>query len=180
MTAAESKRAGRKLPPLPKVLGSNGKRPCRGCGAKVPKGRQTWCSKGCAERHYMALSFYARHKVFARDKGICAQCGTDTEFLARIRWHLKSRDDVESMRALKEAWGLRITPWGTWEVPNLWEADHIVPLAEGGTNALDNYRTLCIPCHKEATKALAARLAAARREAKGEAAIEDRGMRLPL
>jgi 5-methylcytosine-specific restriction endonuclease McrA len=35
---------------------------------------------------------------------------------------------------------------------SLWEADHIVPVAEGGgACGLENYRTLCVPCHKEIT-----------------------------
>ena len=35
-----------------------------------------------------------------------------------------------------------------------WEADHILPVVEGGDSGLDNIRTLCIPCHREVTKAL--------------------------
>lgn len=34
-----------------------------------------------------------------------------------------------------------------------WEADHIIPHSEGGTYAIDNMRTLCVPCHKARTKA---------------------------
>jgi 5-methylcytosine-specific restriction endonuclease McrA len=45
----------------------------------------------------------------------------------------------------------------------LWEADHIVPLAEGGAPGPENARALCLRCHKAASAALAARLAAARR-----------------
>ena len=29
-----------------------------------------------------------------------------------------------------------------------WEHDHIIPLKDGGSHALDNIQTLCIPCHK--------------------------------
>jgi N6-adenosine-specific RNA methylase IME4/5-methylcytosine-specific restriction endonuclease McrA len=47
--------------------------------------------------------------------------------------------------------------------PHQWEMDHRIPLAEGGTNALDNLRTLCIPCHRRVTKELAGRLARAKR-----------------
>lgn len=45
----------------------------------------------------------------------------------------------------------------------LWEADHIVPLAEGGAPGPENARTMCLRCHKAETAALAGRLAAARR-----------------
>ena len=29
-----------------------------------------------------------------------------------------------------------------------WEHDHIVPLKDGGSHALENMQTLCVPCHK--------------------------------
>ena len=46
----------------------------------------------------------------------------------------------------------------------LWHADHIVPVVEGGGECgLDNLRTLCLRCHKDETRALAARRAKARR-----------------
>ena len=45
-----------------------------------------------------------------------------------------------------------------------WEADHIVPVVEGGGSCgLENIRTLCIPCHRRETAALAGRRAARRR-----------------
>ena len=46
---------------------------------------------------------------------------------------------------------------------SLWEMDHVVPLSEGGNGGLDNLRTLCLPCHRQATKALAGRRAVRRR-----------------
>lgn len=46
-----------------------------------------------------------------------------------------------------------------------WEADHIVPVAKGGGQCgLDNYRTLCTPCHKRVTAQLKRELAEARRQ----------------
>jgi 5-methylcytosine-specific restriction endonuclease McrA len=42
---------------------------------------------------------------------------------------------------------------------SLWDADHIVPVAEGGGECdLDNLRTLCLLCHREATRQLRERL----------------------
>lgn len=35
-----------------------------------------------------------------------------------------------------------------------WEADHIVPVVEGGDSNLENIRTLCIPCHRGVTTEL--------------------------
>lgn len=45
-----------------------------------------------------------------------------------------------------------------WKEPrDLWEADHIIPVSEGGDHEPGNLRTLCQPCHKQRTKALASR-----------------------
>ena len=36
---------------------------------------------------------------------------------------------------------------------DFWEADHIVPVAEGGgETCLDNFQTLCVPCHAKKTQ----------------------------
>lgn len=52
-----------------------------------------------------------------------------------------------------------------------WDADHIVPVVEGGgLCGLENYRTLCHPCHKRVTAELAARRAEQRRQEKRRAA----------
>lgn len=45
-----------------------------------------------------------------------------------------------------------------------WEADHIVPVSEGGGGCgIDGYRTLCIECHHGETALLAGRHAARRK-----------------
>lgn len=46
---------------------------------------------------------------------------------------------------------------------HLWEADHIHAVVLGGHNGLDNYRTLCWPCHRRETARLACERASARR-----------------
>jgi len=47
---------------------------------------------------------------------------------------------------------------------NLWDADHIVPVAEGGGEcSLENLRTLCIWCHHNETARLRRRLSQKRR-----------------
>ena len=57
---------------------------------------------------------FMRHAVWLRDKGVCALCGMNT---------------VPSGR------------YGHWQN---WEADHILPVSEGGgLCGLDGYRTLC-------------------------------------
>ena len=54
---------------------------------------------------------------------------------------------------------------------SLWEADHIKPVVEGGGQCgLDNYRTLCLRCHKGATAKLATKRAKARKSEEEPAA----------
>jgi 5-methylcytosine-specific restriction protein A len=127
---------------LPK--GPNGRSLCRRCNAEVPKGRQTFCSKGCVHEWRIRTDpGYLRQETFKRDRGVCAVCGIDT------------MGDREDRRKRSRGTG------------HLWQADHIKPVVEGGGEcALDNIRTLCTPCHRETTKALAARRAEERKAAK--------------
>ncbi len=61
---------------------------------------------------------------------------------------------AERMRELKslQARGIIHRKRKSW-----WEADHILPVVEGGDSNLENIRTLCIPCHREITRELRAR-----------------------
>jgi hypothetical protein len=87
-----------------------------------------------------------RDQVFARDRGVCAVCGLDTEALRREKRKL----DYATRRRFEKDWGGR---------RNLWDADHILPVAEGGGECdLSNMRTLCLRCHKLETAALRERL----------------------
>lgn len=102
---------------------------------------------------------YVREQVQARDHGRCARCGADTE---------QQQQELTTVPMRKRrAWlQQRGIPWtrrfGRW-----WDADHILPVAEGGgTCDLTNYQTLCLPCHGQKTAAQAARRAQARQLAK--------------
>ena len=122
---------------------------CRRCGAEVPKGRFTFCGDACVHEWKLRTDpAYLREKVWERDRGVCAQCGLDTERLRKDKRKL----DYAARRQFEKAWGSR---------RQLWDADHIVPVAEGGGECgLANMRTLCLKCHRDATAALRARLAA--------------------
>lgn len=62
----------------------------------------------------------------------------------------KRKLDYAARRRFKKDWGVR---------RNLWDADHIVPVAEGGGECdLANMRTLCLKCHRAVTAVLVARL----------------------
>jgi 5-methylcytosine-specific restriction protein A len=45
-----------------------------------------------------------------------------------------------------------------------WEADHTVPIVEGGALTIENLRTLCVPCHRSETRKLRARMSAKAKE----------------
>ena len=89
---------------------------------------------------------YLREQVFDRDRGVCAECGVDTEALRKSKRKL----DYAARRVFEKEWGLR---------RHLWDADHIVPVIEGGGECdLSNMRTLCLKCHRATTAALRKRL----------------------
>jgi 5-methylcytosine-specific restriction protein A len=90
--------------------------------------------------------------VLERDRGICAECGTDTVKLRRSVMRMPFAARMKRIRDLIAAGTVtrRRTSW--------WEADHIVPVVEGGDSSLDNIRTLCIPCHRIATAVLRRRM----------------------
>ena len=137
---------------LPK--GPNGRALCRWCNLEVPKGRVTFCSDWCVEEWRLRSDpGYLREKVFERDRGICAACGIDCT------------DAWRSLRRLRGPSRLRV--WREWGVrpgsrKSLWDADHIVPVVEGGGECdLENIRTLCLKCHRSATSDLRKRRSAA-------------------
>ena len=135
---------------LPK--GPNGRNLCRWCNLEVPKGRLTFCSGWCVEEWRLRSNpGYLREKVYERDKGVCVRCGVDCEAAWR---HLKKLRGAARVRAWME-WGVKANSRQT-----LWDADHIVPVVEGGGECdLSNLRTLCLKCHRTATAALRERRA---------------------
>lgn len=133
------------------VRGASGRPLCRWCRAETPPGRRTFCSGACVHEWKLRTDpGYLRDKVLLRDAGVCAKCGVDTVSLRR---DMRRLDFAARRRFLKE--------WGLTERSrkSLWDADHIVPVAEGGGQCdLANMRTLCLKCHKEVTALLRARL----------------------
>ena len=131
--------------------GPNRRTLCRWCSLEVPKGRFTFCSEWCVHEWRLRTDpGYVRNCVFERDKGICAQCGVN----AHAEWNrLRRLRYVRRRQALAE-WGLN-----SRTRRSLWDADHIVPVAEGGGECdLSNIRTLCLKCHRAATAELRNRL----------------------
>lgn len=131
--------------------GPNGRALCRWCNLETPSGRRTFCSEWCVNEWRLRTDpGYLRDQVFERDRGRCALCSIDC--VAEL-WRLKRLRGVQRAAAWA-AWGLRPR-----QRTSLWDADHIVPVAEGGGECdLSNIRTLCIRCHREVTRELRARL----------------------
>jgi len=121
---------------------------CRWCAAPVPQGRFTFCGPECVHQWKLRTDpGYLRAQVFARDRGVCARCGVDTEALRKDKRKL----DYKARKQFEKDWGGR---------RNLWDADHILPVVEGGGECdLSNMRTLCLQCHLAETAVLRRRRA---------------------
>ena len=158
--------------------GPNGRPQCRRCLAEVGKGRSTFCSDTCVEAFKIATgnSGWVRPAVMARDQGVCAACRRDTArdrrlaLLAARMIHRRSEKDdphrhymYDPYRADDTYWAI-MGRWGYRPRQSLWEADHIIPVVEGGGGCgLEGYRTLCRACHVRVTRELAGRRAQARK-----------------
>ena len=131
--------------------GPTGRGVCRWCSLEVPRGRYTFCSEFCVHEWKLRTQpAYLREQVLERDRGVCAFCGIDTIAAAR-----KLRFSRGTNRAsLLSFWGLR-----TRSRKTLWDADHIIPVVEGGGECdLQNIRTLCLRCHRIVTTQLRGRI----------------------
>lgn len=133
-----------------------GRKLCGYCGQLVGPRRVSWCSDECAQRYLIAKGDQnaARRWLWARDFGHCSLCRVDTVTPAEI--------------AERTSYGRTINR-AHWSPTGQWDADHTIPIAEGGALAPENLRTLCKPCHLRVTRELCARLAAAKRAAKSAA-----------
>ena len=111
--------------------------------------RRTFCSDACVhEWRLRSSTSYLRDCVLARDRGICAICHTDTVSLRRRIMRLPFPERMRELKALQQRGAIR-KGRKSW-----WEADHILPVVEGGDSNLDNVRTLCIACHRAVTSEL--------------------------
>ena len=145
--------AGRHARQKEVCLGPNGRPLCRWCQLEILAARRrTFCSTYCVHQWRLRSDpGYLRDQVFARDRGFCALCKADTVriFNALRRARGPNRQAGLDLYGLKHIRSRR----------SLWDADHILPVAEGGGQCdLDNLRTLCLPCHREVTADLRLRL----------------------
>ena len=153
-TLAETGRAQRHKD-LPR--GPNGLPLCRWCDLEIlAKRRRTFCSGFCVHQWRLRSDpGYLRDQVLARDRGRCAVCAADTLAIFAALKRARGTARAEGLRV----YGMR----SLTSRRSLWDADHIIPVAEGGGQCdLDNLRTLCLLCHREETGRLRTRLRASR------------------
>jgi len=155
MTKLSRTKAGGRAKPAEIERSPAGRPLCRWCRAEVPARRRSFCSDACVHQWKLRTDpGYLREKVFERDQGVCEKCGIDTKTLRADMRKL----DYAARRLFLKKWGLR-----EGSRKSLWDADHIVPVAEGGGQCdLSNMRTLCLLCHKAETAELLKRMRAKR------------------
>jgi 5-methylcytosine-specific restriction endonuclease McrA len=149
----------RRFEKLPIVKGR-----CRLCGDKRPPSRRGYCSDECQNGYLMATDLgYVRFRIHERDKGVCAECGLDCDDHERRVWGYSTMAKVPpkgspAERALRTPHELRVTAIAMLKkngfagltpssAKTLWNADHIVPVVDGGSFLMDNLQTLCLTCH---------------------------------
>lgn len=167
---------------LPK--GPNGRALCRQCQQEVPKGRRSFCSDQCVTTWKLRTDPQAQARfLLERDHGVCQLCGLDCLALLeelrrlrqeerRARWssaNILFEGSLPSDRHLEKFAAKCAEVSLPLHLRNLdrrlWEADHIVPVIEGGGDCgPENLRTLCWACHRSETAALKKRLSAARKK----------------
>ena len=151
---------------------------CRECGLSPLPGRRTsWCSDDCVDTYMVrAHQSYARRMVWERDQGVCAECLLDTREIEALLgevttktvnfWNQVRGSQFYDGRRLDRDWPERLRSqvriarqeileefnWEhLWERRSLWDADHVIPKAEGGPSEMANLQTLCLGCHREKT-----------------------------
>lgn len=126
-----------------RLLPSPPKGHCKWCGGES---NLLYCCEQCRIECYVRMGYVTQY-ILDRDNGICMKCGLDTYWLAREidkLWQMEEKYQhfgyLEFPRSL--GWAMK-----TWQ--SYWEADHILAVREGGgCCGLENFQTLCIPCHK--------------------------------
>lgn len=151
--------AASKIDPSRKILvkGPGGHNLCRFCKTEVVPPRRTFCS-GSRTR-------YSHRKINGiRTKGVyVAGSGCVHE------WCLRNSPKYAREAVFDRDQGVCSFCQTKNSRKGAWQADHIIPVAEGGGECgLENFRTLCVPCHKIVTKELHSRLVLKRKLLKSD------------
>jgi len=181
-----TKRFGPRLCSIKKLpKGPDGRALCRQCQVQVPVGRRSFCSDACVEAWDLRRNPQAQTKfLLKRDHGICQLCRLDClELMTELkklrhedrkeRWGHSGAIHVDGMLPSDHKLDRFTARLTELSVPlhlrglcqRLWEADHIVPVVEGGGDTgPENLRTLCWACHRAVTAELRKRLAVSRKK----------------
>lgn len=127
---------------------------CQWCGIEVGElERQGWGGRGPCLPGKLTSAYWApRGRQREQRSRLIAEVNLMVAELAEVVRSISGVADRQLRRA------------GFDTGISLWQADHVVPVSEGGGGCdLSGYRLLCVPCHKGVTAALAARTAAIRR-----------------
>lgn len=141
---------------------------CVHCGERFAEGvKRRWHPECVRDHHIRSGGAVTRGAVFERDAGVCAFCAVDCGAIQRAFDEARERLFEEGGPRWREKLNelaAELTPNAQLERAltigySLWEADHIVPKAEGGAyTGLENLRTLCKRCHGRVTGELRKRL----------------------
>ena len=138
--------------------------PWQGKKSEKEKDRQStankFCSHECWEQYNTRVGNDIRRKILELEGGVCQICQLDTRSLYRS---VSALEDVNDRRTLLMSTCFKkVTPARMTKMLHhptfgqFWQADHIVPVCEGGGECdLTNLRTLCTMCHEKETSGLA-------------------------
>ncbi|XP_078695209.1 DNA annealing helicase and endonuclease ZRANB3-like [Branchiostoma floridae x Branchiostoma belcheri] len=116
-----------------------------------------YCSTECKEEYRIRMkgSHHSRQQLRDTEFGVCQICGTNMRQIFQ---------QVKDLPMSERKVFLKTTPLSSLPAAQLnkiiadpkegqfWHADHIVPVADGGgLCSLDNFRTLCVTCHRKVT-----------------------------
>lgn len=91
-----------------------------------------------------------RVRIYERDGGRCKACGRDLHALVdEYNDRVAAAADAGAGMGEVMDW---LTSLGFRPKRRLWEVDHVLPLWAGGSDDDSNKRTLCQPCHVDATR----------------------------
>lgn len=142
------------IDPASLPINKAGFRCCRWCGESIHPPRRTFCSDDCVHEFRLRTQpGYVRQCCYDRDKGVCSLCNADTKVIAKNARKLHGKELINYLEqhSIKSTRKIHARKHGG----GLWDADHTIAVINGGgLCGMDNIRTLCIACHKSATKSL--------------------------
>jgi 5-methylcytosine-specific restriction endonuclease McrA len=130
---------------------------CKWCKEPIKKSdgspslRRLW-HPDCVDQYLVRRSSrLLRQVVFKRDRGKCAgwpPASCSKECAVEVGY-AESHVTVANRRYLRH--GYRNIGRHYWKEIHAWDADHVIPLKDGGGFELENVVTLCAECHKRKT-----------------------------